>query len=120
MGGWVASGTLARLPVDGGSPRAMLENVFSADISADGESFAVVRRAGSRQQLEYPVGTVLFGTSGWIGNVRISPAGDAVAFIDHPQVPDDRGHVALVDRQGRARRLGPDMNSDRRILLVLR
>ncbi len=51
------------------------------------------------------IGKVLYETSGWMNDVRISPDGTQVAFIEHPLVPDDRGAVALVDRQGAFRRL---------------
>ena len=37
----------------GGSPRPILENVYDADISADGSSFAVVRMQGTLHVLEY-------------------------------------------------------------------
>ncbi len=51
--------------------------------------------------LEYPIGKVLWKTSGWISNPRVSPAGDRVAFIDHPSLTDDGGSIAVVDRSGR-------------------
>jgi dipeptidyl aminopeptidase/acylaminoacyl peptidase len=44
---------------------------------------------------------VLSKTSGWIGNPRVSPAGDRVAFVDHPSATDDGGSIAVVDRTGR-------------------
>jgi Tol biopolymer transport system component len=107
LASWLQLGTLARLPLEGGAPRPILEDVYDADISRDGKDFAVVRREAGKQQLEFPIGKVLFETSGWISEVRISPDGSRVAFIDHPLVPDDRGAVALVDRQGSVRRLTP-------------
>jgi len=104
---WLQRGTLARMPLDGGAPRPILEDVYEADISRDGKEFAVVRRDAGKQRLEFPVGKVLFETSGWITDVRISPDGMQVAFIEHPLVPDDRGGVALADRQGGIRHLTP-------------
>jgi Tol biopolymer transport system component len=56
---------------------------------------------------------VLFETSGWITDVRISPDGTHVAFIDHPGVPDDRGAVTLADSQGGIRRLTPYYSTGR-------
>src|SRR5262249_44127875 len=35
-----------------------------------------------------------------IGAVRVSPKGDAVAFFDQPQLGDDRGSLAVIDRAG--------------------
>jgi eukaryotic-like serine/threonine-protein kinase len=95
-------GTLARMPLEGGAaPRDVLEDVSWADWSPDGSAFAVVRQVGSRQRLEYPVGTVLYETAGWISHPRVAPDGRRVAILDHPSIGDDRGSVALVDRAGR-------------------
>jgi serine/threonine protein kinase/Tol biopolymer transport system component len=78
------SGTLARVPLVGGAPREILENVEWADWAPDGNSLAVVHEA-----------------DGWIGNLRVSPKGDLVAFIDHPQPRDDGGSVAMIDSAGK-------------------
>jgi eukaryotic-like serine/threonine-protein kinase len=104
---WLQRGTLARMPLEGGAPRPILEDVYEADITRDGKDFAVVRREQGKQRLEYPIGKVLFETSGWISDVHIKPDGKQVAFIEHPLVPDDRGAIALVDTQGNFRRLTP-------------
>ena len=104
---WLQRGTLARLPLDGGAPRPILEDVYDGDITHDGTDFAVVRREGGIERLEFPIGKVLFQTSGWISDTRISPDGSHVAFIHHPLAPDDRGTIALVDRQGSLKTLTP-------------
>src|SRR5579863_3022293 len=65
------SGTLARVPLNGGAPRELLADAEAADWSPSGE-LAVVRRAGERSRLEFPVGKVLYETSGWIGTPRFS------------------------------------------------
>jgi eukaryotic-like serine/threonine-protein kinase len=105
LGSWLASGTLARLPVEGGTPRPLLEDVYAGDISADGSSFTVVRSVNGRQRLEYPPGKVLFDTPGWISHVRFSPDGASIAFVEHPLDPDDRGFVSVIDPGGRYRRV---------------
>jgi eukaryotic-like serine/threonine-protein kinase len=102
---WLQRGTLARMPLEGGAPRPILDDVYEADITRDGKEFAVVRSEKGKQRLEFPIGKVLYETSGWMNDVRISPDGTLVAFVEHPLVPDDRGAVALVDRQGAFRRL---------------
>jgi serine/threonine protein kinase/Tol biopolymer transport system component len=102
---WLQHGTLARMSIDGGAPRPILDDVYDADITRDGKAFAVVRRDGGKQRLEFPIGKVLFEASGWISDVRISPDGSEIAFMDHPVVPDDRGGIAVVDRQGSVKRL---------------
>lgn len=107
---WMQWGTLATMPLGGNAPREMLENVFDADISPDGSQFAVVRANGPQQQLEYPVGHVLYSTDGYISDTRISPDGSRVAFIDHPLYGDDRGRVAIADATGNVRRLTPELS----------
>jgi serine/threonine protein kinase/Tol biopolymer transport system component len=97
--GFNNSGKLARVGLDGRVPREVLDDVLCADWSPDGHSLALVRSVGGRYRLEYPQGTVLYETSGWIAYARVSPDGQTVAFLDHPLTGDDRGTVAIVDRQ---------------------
>ncbi|HXP16881.1 MAG TPA: protein kinase [Terriglobales bacterium] len=99
--GFLYSGTLARVPLGGGAPREVMENVEYADWSPDGASLAIVRNVGGRHRLEFPPEKVLYTAEGWIGHSRISPKGDMVAFLDHPQHRDDGGSVAVVDLAGR-------------------
>ena len=91
-----ASGTLARAPVGGRAPREVLEAVREADWGHDGETLAVVRDVDGKARLEMPIGHVLFQTDGWISHPRVSPSGDAIAFIHHPLRWDDRGTVHVV------------------------
>jgi Tol biopolymer transport system component/predicted Ser/Thr protein kinase len=110
--GFVRTGTLARVSAAGGpSPREILEEVHWADWSPDGQSLAVVRDVGPLNRLEYPIGTVLYQTSGWISHLRVSPRGDRVAFIDHPVKNDDAGTVAVVDRRGNRKTLSRTFGS---------
>ena len=97
------TGTLARVPLVGGAPREVLENVQWADWSPDGAALAVVHEIGGRNRLEYPIGKVLYETGGWISNPRISPKGDLIAFVDHPLQGDTIGAVAVVDLAGHQR-----------------
>jgi Tol biopolymer transport system component len=92
---------LGRVPLAGGAVRPIAENVAAADWSRDGGELAVVRFGGPRLRLEFPPGRAVYETTGGITWPRISPRGDAVAFIDHPFTRDDRGAIALVDRGGR-------------------
>jgi serine/threonine protein kinase/Tol biopolymer transport system component len=102
VGTWINVGTLARAPLAGGAPRPVLEDVEWADWSPDGANLAVVRNEGGRDRLEYPIGKVLYETSGgWISYPRVSPKGDYVAFMDHPNQGDDGGSIAIVDVNGK-------------------
>jgi len=104
-GGFRRSGTLARVSVAGGAPREILEEVEWADWAPDSKDLAVVRVERGRMRLEYPIGKILYETSGWISHPRVSPSGDQVAFIEHPSLSDDGGLVAVVDRAGRKKEL---------------
>jgi len=105
------SGTLARVPLVGGAPREILENVEWADWSPDGSTLAVVHEVNGRKRLEFPLGKVLYEADGWIGNLRVSPKGDTVAFIDHPQPRDDGGSVAVIDLSGKRKKLSDGWDS---------
>lgn len=105
---WMWRGTLARMPLAGGAPRALLEGVVAADWSPDGAELLVVRNPEGRSRLEFPVGRVLAESSGWISHPRVSPDGEHVAFLDHPVSGDDAGFLVVMDRQGVRRPLsGP-------------
>jgi WD40 repeat protein len=92
-------GTLARSPMSGGTPREILEDVIWADWSPAGQ-LVVVHHANARDKLEYPVGKVLYQTSGSISHVRFSPNGDRIAFLDHPERWDTSGSVCVIDLAG--------------------
>jgi Tol biopolymer transport system component len=96
-------GTLGQVPLTGGSPRQLAEDIYWADWSTDGTTLAVVRNVSGKQRLEFPLGHILYETAGWISHPRISPKGDQVAFLDHPIYPDDKGVVAIVDLAGHKR-----------------
>jgi dipeptidyl aminopeptidase/acylaminoacyl peptidase len=105
--GYEATGTLARVPLAGGAPREILESVQDADWSPDGKGLAVSRVVGNRSRLEYPIGKVLYEGPGWVSDVRVSPDGRLVAFIDHPQRGNNDGAVKVVDSAGKLRLEGP-------------
>ena len=99
--GWERLGTLARAPLGGGTaPRELLEGVLAADWAPDGQALAVARDAGEKRRLEFPLGKVLYETAGWIDEVRVSPDGQQVAFVDHPERGDNLGTVVVCDRTG--------------------
>lgn len=93
-------------------PRPIAENIDWADWAPDGKDLAVVRDMAGHQRLEFPLGHVLYETTGWISHPRISPAGDLIAFLDHPTDDDDRGVVAVVDMSGHKRVLSTGWESE--------
>jgi eukaryotic-like serine/threonine-protein kinase len=82
--------TLAQVPLAGGAPRELLEDVSDADWDPTGNTFAVVRTVGGRHRIEYPMGTVLYETSQVRppAGLHVSPTGDAVAFFDNSETGD--------------------------------
>jgi Tol biopolymer transport system component len=98
-------GTLARVPLAGGTPREVLENVSSAGWSPDGHELAAIHAVEDGDRIEYPIGKVLYKTNGYLTGLRVSPKGDLVAFIDHPQADDERGAICVVDRAGHKKNL---------------
>jgi Tol biopolymer transport system component len=106
LGGYAMVGTLARIPMGGGSPREVLNNVQDADWATDGESMAVVRYMPEtgHWRLEYPIGKVLFDGIDWISHPKISPDGKWIAFADH-QNPngDDEGAMAVIASDGKGK-----------------
>src|SRR5262245_50074857 len=109
--GWEREGMLARLALSGGASKEILDGVSSADWSSDGVSLAAIR-VGSHYQLEFPIGHVLLRpASGWLSDVHIAPDQQHVAFIEHPQLGDDRGGVAVVDLKGEKRSLSSGWSS---------
>ena len=91
------NGTLRILPADGGQPDTPdIGGVDDAAFAPDG-SFAVLGRSlNGEQQLEYPAGTVLYKSTGWMSYPRFSPKGDKIAFFEHP-LGDYSGSLAVFD-----------------------
>jgi eukaryotic-like serine/threonine-protein kinase len=103
----VEIGTLARAPVAGGAPRELLEDVQDADWSPDGKDLAIIRWAGDKCSVEYPLGHVVYAPAppSWVSHLRVSPQGDRIAFVEHPLARDLRGGVGMVDRAGKRQTL---------------
>ena len=94
-------GTLAVVPLGGGTPREVLEDVDFADWAPDGKSLAVSRILKGESRIEYPIGTVLFRDRSWLNDVRVSPRGDRVLFTDagaYLHVCDRAGGSQEIDR----------------------
>ena len=100
-----SGGTLARLPLDASAPREVLTGIEDADWAPDGQSLAVAHIVQGKYRLEFPIGTVLYESGGRINQVRVSPDGTRVAFVDHLLFEDDRGVVCVIARAGGARQV---------------
>jgi len=109
--GWQRTGTLARVPIDGGAPRAVVEKVQDADWSPDGTQLAVVRNVPGKRRLEFPVGKIIYETDGWLSHIRFSGDGQRIAAMDHPAIGDDRGMIAVFDLNGEKKVLTNEWSS---------
>ncbi len=91
------TGTLAVVPMAGGAPRPLVEDVMwaSADWDPSGKELAVVRQADGGRQLEFPIGKVLVRAGAL--SARFSPDGRAIAFW---KVAGGETKLAVVDRNG--------------------
>jgi WD40 repeat protein len=74
-------GTLARLPLAGGTPREIAEQVLQADWSPDGADLVAVRVVNGKYLLEAPVGRVRYETPHQINHMRVAPDG-RIAFLE--------------------------------------
>jgi len=101
----VWAGKLARAALTGGAPRDVAEGVQDADWAADGATLLVTRDVGGKARIEFPMGKVLYETSGHVSCARLSPKGDRIAFLDHPFPLDDTGTVAILDLAGNKKTL---------------
>jgi hypothetical protein len=102
--GYARSGTLARVPLSGGTPHEVLENVGDADFASDGNNLAVIRyvRENNHWHLEYPIGKVLLDSINWLSHPKISPDGKWIAFADHENPGgDDEGSLAVIGADGK-------------------
>jgi serine/threonine protein kinase len=101
--GKTTPGTLARVPLSGGAPREILENVNDADWSPDGTSLAVSRILAGKNRIEYPIGNLLYESEGRPPlSLRVSPKGDALAFFEFDNAVGDYA-VTVLDMQRRKR-----------------
>jgi len=106
--GYDRFGTLARMPLAGGSPRPVMENVRYADWTSDGRELMVARTAGNKNLIEFPPGKVIYETTGRINTPRLSPRGDAVAFFESSVAASPgQGNTSIrvIDLSGKARTL---------------
>ena len=75
----------------------------------------MIRRVEGKCRIEYPIGNVLFETAGWASHLRVSPDGERVAFLHHP---DTRRRRWRTDQRGARER--PQHHATRRLDHALR
>jgi Tol biopolymer transport system component len=103
-----STGTLALVPMTGGLPRQVLDEVFysSADFEPGGKDLAVVHRVQDQIRLEFPIGKLLL--QGSVGSPRFSPDGSEIAFWEYqgnPRYGQAAASVDLIDREGGSKKV---------------
>ncbi len=112
-------GTIARMPLEGNAPREIVDDADYADWNPEGTNFLIVRGLEGRYRLEYPIGKVLYETTGWITHPRFSPKGDRIAFLNHPTLGSNDGSVEMVDLNGHKTTLAAGLKGHQGSCLVL-
>ena len=91
------SGTLAEVPLLGGLPRPVLDDVAAMDWSPDGKEMAIVRIAGGSYVLEFPAGNKIEESPFSFFQPRVSPDGRSVVYIREDPEKDE---IVVADRSG--------------------
>jgi hypothetical protein len=92
--------TFARMPLAGGAPRPILDaqQPLWFDWAPDAETFALLLRDAGGSRIEFPRGTSIWRSENRAWDLRLAPAGDALAFCEW------RGSslaVVMIDRAGK-------------------
>jgi len=97
------AGTLARVPMSGGTPRQVLEDVgyAGADFSPDGKDLAVAHDTDKGVSIEFPVGNVLVAGAD-LSNPRVSRDGRLVAFWEYV---NETNAISVIGRDGKGKRV---------------
>ena len=86
-------GTLARVPLAGGTPREVAEQVLQADWSPDGANLTAIAGSNGAFRIESPIGKVRYETPHQLRDVRVAPDG-RIAFIESYSGKND---VSILD-----------------------
>jgi DNA-binding winged helix-turn-helix (wHTH) protein len=105
--------SLVRVPMNGGAPLPLDRGIWTADWAPDSSRMAVIRYGPFPESIEYPRGHTLYKATGWLTDVRVSPSGNEVAFIEHPVWGDDGGNIMAIDGKGKCHTLSAGWASAR-------
>jgi len=97
----LCQGTLGLVPLAGGTPREVANDVLAADWSSNGSEMAVIRQVDGKYRVEFPQGKMLYESTHPLGYLRIAPHSNALAFEEFSSIDGDAGWVIAIDRNGR-------------------
>jgi Tol biopolymer transport system component len=105
--------TMAQVPLTGGAPRELLENVRAACWAPDGKSLAAVVSTRDEHtdegtsRIEFPLGKLLTTTGDAVFSIRVSPDGRRLAVMTRGGT--STGHsIEVVEQDGTRRALSTD------------
>lgn len=104
---------LANVPITGGAPRPILEDVLWADVSPSDGQLAILKESSGKNQIEYPPGNVIYATATFKAYLRFAPNGKFLAFTEWPVAVDDTGWVTIIDISGKKRATSSEFGSVR-------
>jgi eukaryotic-like serine/threonine-protein kinase len=100
---WTGGGTLAVVPVLGGTPREIVDGVLLADWLPDGRMAVWRVNDKGEQQLEFPIGKVVYTSPNIVFSMRVSPKGDQVAL--NVRTDGQKSDVVVIGLDGSKRTL---------------
>lgn len=80
-------------------PHILFNEALGADWGLN-DTLCVLSHNGSTYSVQYPPGHTLYTSNNWLGDLRVSPKGDQIAFLEHPIAGDDAGRVVVVNSAG--------------------
>ncbi|MGH9466825.1 MAG: hypothetical protein ACRD1Y_05665, partial [Terriglobales bacterium] len=108
----ICQGTLATASLSGGAPRAVMNDVTYADFDPAGQGLAVIHVQYPLEQVEYPIGHVLYQTADTLTNLRFSPDGRYLALQDNFPETDIGSLRVIAVATGANRTLGGQFESE--------
>ncbi len=95
-------GTLARVPLGGGAPRELVEDVVTATWTPGSDELAVLRRTGEgKDRIEWPIGHVLYESYYLWPRLVASPDGSQVLFVESNNAGESS--IEGIDKSGKRR-----------------
>jgi eukaryotic-like serine/threonine-protein kinase len=102
--------TLGVVPLGGGAPRQLVEDVQDADWTPDGRDLCILRSVEGELQIELPPGTSIYRPHRWLQFLRVSPTGRQVAFVEYADTGPSLMVLDLATRQPRVLAAGLPSN----------
>lgn len=99
--GTLVGETLVRAPLAGGAPSTLLEadRPYWTDWAPDGETSAMLAYQAEESRVEYPRGTSIWRSGNYAWDLRLAPAGDALAFCEARGSSEKV--IVMIDRTGK-------------------